>query len=179
MASAVPTDVWTDWALAPGGAGMAIIARRVRQAGGYFVTTDAWERHAIFINTVLASIVVKQVISCRDRGLYKLHAFVLMPEHLHLLITPSDETTIEKAVQMIKGGSAHRIGVEKPQPTPVWHRGFHDRWIRDAEQFWAAKAYIEQNPVKAGIVERPEDYEWSSAKGKVSLDLSRYQRASG
>ena len=172
-------SVATDWALAPGGVAMAIIARRIRQAGVYFVTTDSWERHAIFINTVLAGIVVDQIVSCRDRGFYELHAFVLMPEHLHLLITPSDETTIEKAVQLIKGGSAHRIGVEKPQPSPVWHRGFHDRWIRDAEQFWAAKAYIEQNPVKAGLAERAEDYAWSSARKKVSLDLSRYQGASG
>ena len=157
---------------------MAKIARRVRQAGVYFVTTDTWERHAIFINTVLAGIVVDQIVSCRDRGYYKLHAFVLMPEHLHVLLTPSDETTIEKAVQMIKGGSGHRIGLEKPRPTPVWHRSFHDRWMRDAEQFWTAKSYIEQNPVKTGLVESAEDYALSSANGKVSLDLSRYQGAS-
>ena len=91
---------------------MAKIVRRVRQAGVYFVTTDTWERHALFINTVLAGIVVEQIVSCRDRGFYKLHAFALMPEHLHMLLTPGDETTIEKEVQMIKGGSAHQIGIE-------------------------------------------------------------------
>ena len=76
-----------------------------------------------------------------------------MPDHLHVLLTPGDETTIEKAMQMIKGGSAHRIGIERPQTFPIWHRGFHDRWIRDAEQFWKAKSYIEQNPVKAKLVD--------------------------
>jgi REP-associated tyrosine transposase len=75
---------------------VAKIPRRVRQAGVYFVTTDTWERHALFINNILAGIVVEQIISCRDRGFYKLHAFALMPEHLHILLTPGDETTIEK-----------------------------------------------------------------------------------
>jgi putative transposase len=166
-------------ALAPGGARVAKIARRVRQAGVYFVTTDTWERYALFINTVFAGIVVEQIVSCRDRGFYKLHAFALMPEHLHLLLTPGDDTTVEKAVQMIKGGSAHRIGIERPQQFPIWHRGFHDRWIRDAEQFRNAKSYIEQNPVKANLVEAAREYMWSSANGKVVLDLSRYESASG
>jgi len=102
-----------------------------------------------------------------------------MPEHLHILLTPSDETTIEKAMQMIKGGSAHRIGIERPQAFPIWHRSFHDRWIRDAEQFWQAKSYIEQNPVKARLVGTAEQYQWSSANGKVILDLSRYESGSG
>jgi putative transposase len=158
---------------------VAKIARRVRQAGVYFVTTDTWERHALFINTVLAGIVVEQIVLCRDRGFYKLHAFALMPEHLHVLLTPGDETTIEKAMQMIKGGSAHRIGIERPQAFPIWHRSFHDRWIRDAEQFWNAKSYIEHNPVKAKLVEAAELYSWSSVNRKVVLDPSRYEIASG
>ena len=106
---------------------MAQIARRVRQAGVYFATTDTWERSALFINTVLACIAVGQIVACQDRGFFKLHAFVPMPDHLHVLITPSDETTVEKAMQMIKGGSAHRMGIERPQQFPIWHRGFHDR----------------------------------------------------
>ena len=166
-------------ALAPGGAKVAKIARRVRQAGVYFVTTDTWERHALFVNSLIASIIVEQIVSCRDRGFYKLHAFAIMPEHLHLLTTPDEETTIEKAVQMVKGGSAHRIRIERPQAFPIWHRSFHDRWIRDAEQFGQAKSYIEQNPVKAKLVESAEQYAWSSATGKVALDLSRYESASG
>jgi putative transposase len=128
---------------------VAKIARRVRQAGVYFATTDTWERHALFVNTVLASTVVEQIVTCRDRGFYKLHAFALTPEHLHILLTP------------------------------IWHRSFHDRWIRDAEQFWQAKSYIEQNPVKARLVGTAEQYPWSSTNGKVILDISRYESASG
>jgi REP-associated tyrosine transposase len=155
------------------------IARRVRQAGVYFATTDTWQKHPLFINTALANIVVEQIVSCRDRGFYKLHAFVLMPDHLHVLLTPTETTTIEKAMQMIKGGSAHRMGLEKPQKYPVWHTGFHDRWMRNAEEYQGSKRYIEQNPVAAKLVERPEDYAYSSASGKYVLDLSRFEEVSG
>jgi putative transposase len=171
----VPKTKVTRTALAADGAKVAKIARRVRQAGVYFVTTDTWERHAVFIDTNLARIVVEQIDSCRDRGFYRLHAFVLMPEHLHILLTPSDKSSIENVMQMIKGGSSHRIGIEKPQAFPIWRRGFHDRWMRDAEQFWRAKSYIEQNPVKVGLVEKAEEYQWSSANGKIVLDRSRYE----
>jgi putative transposase len=136
------------------------------------VTTDTWQRRALFINVVLAKIVVEQTVACRDRGFYKLHAFVLMPEHLHLLLTPADETTIEKAMQMIKGGSAHRMGLERPHRFPIWHAGFHDRWMRDADEYRNRKRYIEQNPVEAKLVERPEDYNLSSACGQYVLDPS-------
>jgi putative transposase len=148
------------------------IARRVRQAGVYFVTTDTWQKHPLFINTALANIVVEQIVSCRDRGFYKLHTFVLMPDHLHVLLTPGETTTVEKAMQMIKGGAAHRIGLERPHKFPIWHAGFHDRWMRDADEYRNRKRYIEQNPVEAGLVERPEDYNLSSASRQYVLDPS-------
>ena len=158
---------------------MGRIARRVRQAGVYFVTTDTWQKHPLFINTALANIVVEQILSCRDRGFYKLHAFVLMPDHLHVLLTPGETTTVEKAMQMIKGGSAHRMGLERPNKFPVWHAGFHDRWMRDAEEYRSSMRYIEQNPVEAVLVEWSEDYVFSSASGKYVLDLSRFDEVRG
>ena len=158
---------------------MGRIARRVRQAGVYFVTTDTWQKHPLFINTVLANIVVEQILNCRDRGFYELHAFVLMPDHLHVLLTLAEKTTIEKAIQMIKGSAAHRIGLEKPQTMPIWHAGFHDRWMRNAEEYRGCKRYIEQNPVEAKLSETPEAYAYSSATGKHQLDLSRFDQARG
>jgi putative transposase len=155
------------------------IARRVRQPGVYFVTTDTWQKHPLFISVALANIVVEQILSYRERGFYKLHAFVVMPDHLHVLLSPGEATTVEKAMQMIKGGSAHRMGLERPKKFPVWHAGFHDRWMRDAEEYRGSKRYIEQNPVEAKLVERSEDYVFSSASGKYVLDLSRFEEVRG
>ena len=153
---------------------MGRIIRRVQQAGVYFVTTDVWQRRALFINTNLARIVVEQIVDCRERGFYKLHAFVVMPDHLHVLLTPRETTTIEKAMQMIKGGSSHRIGQDRPQKFPIWHTGFHDRWMRSLGEFHDTKHYIDQNPVVAKLVERTEDYVFSSACGSYRLDPSGF-----
>jgi putative transposase len=150
------------------------IERRVKQSGPYFVTTDTWQRRKLFLSPEPARIVLEQVVECRDRGFYQLHAFVLMPEHLHLLMTPSDETPLEKAVMMIKGGSSFRIGKELLFRSTIWSRGFHDRWIRDVQEYRIRKQYIELNPVRAGLVQAYREYQFGSVGGKVQLDVSRF-----
>src|SRR5258708_15372041 len=155
---------------------MSRIVRRVRQAGVYFVTSDTWERRPIFAKPKTAQIVLQQVLQCRDRGFYKLHAFVIMPDHIHILITPDESTTIEKAVQMIKGGASHRIGLADPHRFPIWHAGFHDRWIRSADEYREIIVYIELNPLAAMLVRSPEEYEFGSANGRHALDPSRFDR---
>lgn len=103
---------------------MSRIEHRVHQAGVYFVTTDTWQRRQLFKNSNVAQIVLEQILQCREKGFYKLHAFVIMPDHLHLLLTPGDDTTLEKAMQMIKGGSAFRIRKDLSYQFPIWHSGF-------------------------------------------------------
>jgi putative transposase len=77
-------------------------------------------------------------------------------------------------MEMIKGGSARRIGLESPHRFPIWHAGFHDRWVRNTTEYQNSKGYIEQNPVAAKMAERAEDYPLSSASGKYVLDPSSF-----
>jgi putative transposase len=155
------------------------IQRRVHQAGVYFVTSHTWQRRELFRQNGPAEIAVQQLLSCRDRGFYKLHAFVLMPNHFHILLTPGAETSLEKALQMIKGGSAHRIRAELAFRWPVWQPGFHDRWLRDAEEYLIRKNYILENPVKAKLAANPAEYAWSSANGKYSMDPCTFDGLQG
>jgi putative transposase len=155
---------------------MSKIVRRVRRPGVYFVTTDTWERRKLFSMPTWAKVLLEQILSCRERGFYKLHGFVVMPDHLHALLTPGPETTVEKAMQMIKGGSSHRIKAELGSAFPIWHAGFHDHWIRDESEYSTRFTYIAANPVTAGLVSRPEDYEWSSASGKYAVDEGPYDQ---
>jgi REP-associated tyrosine transposase len=150
------------------------IQRRVRQAGVYFVTSHTWQRRELFRQAGPAEIMVQQLMECRDRRYYKLHAFVLMPDHFHLLLTPEAETTLEKAMQMIKGGSAHRIRKELGFHWPVWQPGFHDRWLRDAHEYRTRLNYILQNPVEAHLAASPEEYLWSSVGTRNSMDASQF-----
>lgn len=159
---------------------MSRIARRIRQAGVYFVTTHTWQRREIFRKEAPARILLDQILDCRERGFYKLHAFVIMPDHLHLLLTPAEDASLEKAIQMIKGGSSHRIKKELLYRWPIWQPGFHDRWIRSAEEFQARLDYIAQNPVAARVAESISDYALSSTSGKFRLDSSQFDdRTSG
>jgi putative transposase len=118
----------------------------------------------------VAEILVRRILTCRENGAYLLHEFVLMPDHFHLLMTPGATSTLEKAVQLIKGGSSHEIHAQRGNKMTIWQVGFHDWSIRDGEDYRAKVRYIHMNPVQARLVEKPEDWPFSSASGKFSLD---------
>ena len=143
---------------------MAVPRRRVHEAGTYFVTSRTWQSRSLFINGEICNMFLESLLEYRHQGHYSLHAFVLMPEHFHLLITPAENVALERAMQFIKGGSAHRIRDERKLTSPVWQRGFSDHRIRDYGDYEAHVRYIEQNPVKRSLVGSPIDYEWSSAR---------------
>jgi putative transposase len=92
-----------------------------------------------------------------------------MPEHVHLLLTPADDVTIERAIQLVKGGYSRAFGLAFRRGE-VWQRGFTDHRIRDAEDFARHRDYIHQNPVKRGLVERETEYRYCSAYPGFKLD---------
>jgi putative transposase len=83
----------------------------------------------------------------RDQGRYALHAFVVMSDHLHVVITPSMDQSIERCVQCMKGGYS-RLCQSK---SSIWQRGFHEHRLRDSEDYTRHIGYIEQNPIKRGL----------------------------
>ena len=149
---------------------MSKLRHRVLPGSTYFVTTSTWERRELFRVAEVAEILVRRILDCRDKGAYQLHEFVVMPDHLHLLMTPGATTTLEKAVQLIKGGSSHEIHAQRGHGMEIWQVGFHDWTIRDCEDYRAKVGYIRMNPVRAHLVERPEDWPFGSACANFSLD---------
>jgi hypothetical protein len=91
-----------------------------------------------------------------------------MPDHFHLLITST--TSLELAIQCLKGGFSFRAKRELGWTGEVWIAGYADHRIRDNEDFELHLAYIANNPVKAGLVERTEQYTYSSTNGSFALD---------
>jgi putative transposase len=81
-----------------------------------------------------------------------------MPDHVHLLLTIGDEMTIEKAVQLIKGGFSYRLKKEFEYVGEVWQRGFSEVRVDDRESFLRHREYIAENPVKAGLADSPEGF---------------------
>jgi len=114
----------------------------------------------------MANLLVDTLFYYRNEGEYRLHAFVIMRDHFHALITIQGTHTIERAVQKIKGNFSYRSRREPGFTAEIWQRGFTDERIRNAEQFLTARTYIHNNPVRNGMVMRAEEYRFSSAHAK-------------
>jgi len=97
-----------------------------------------------------------------DLGHYVLRAYVVMPNHVHLLLDPI--LSLRKLTSWIKGVSARHSNVKLGRTgKPFWQDESFDHWIRNPGQFARTKNYIENNPVKAGLCSNPQDWPWSSA----------------
>jgi putative transposase len=127
-------------------------------------------RRRLFVVESYARLFLKTLYGYRREGKFALHAFVVMPEHVHLLITPSENVTIERAIQLIKGGYSHALGSEIGRKREIWQRGFTDHRIRDSNDFMHHREYIHQNPVVRGLVTVPSEYRYSSAYPGFKLD---------
>jgi len=125
----------------------------------FFITTVTAQRRPLFRYEPNARLLQQTLLDYRTQQKYLLHEFVIMPDHLHLLITPADNLSLERAVQFIKGGFSFRL---KSKFT-VWQESFSNHRIRDEEDFGRHRDYIRMNPVRAGLIGRPEEYPYSSA----------------
>jgi putative transposase len=89
---------------------------------------------------------------------FQLHDFVVMPNHLHLLITVGSGMTIEKAMQLVKGRFSLRLKKELGYLGEVWQQGFSEVRVGGRQSFLRYRRYIAENPVKAGLVDSPEKF---------------------
>jgi putative transposase len=133
----------------------------------YFVTSETWQRRPLFRAEPWARLFFKTLLSHRTES-YLLHEFVLMPDHFHLLITPS--IALERAVQLIKGGFSYRAMRDLGTNAEIWQRGFSDHRIRDAEDYEKHVHYIHLNPVKKFLSAVPAEHCYSSASPRWKLD---------
>ncbi len=99
-----------------------------------------------------------------ELGQYELYAFVVMANHVHVLLRP--QVPLRRIMNGIKGvtaQAANRILGRTGQP--FWQDESFDHWVRSEAEFQRIWSYIERNPGTAGLVKRPEDWPWSSASG--------------
>ena len=155
----------------------------------YFVTTRLKDKRRP-LSDYEAEVIKRTILELSDREEIMLYAFVVMPDHIHILLR-SISNGLSKTMQLIKGRSSRQIGRLKP-PLPdvnlptdrpllpdvnlptgrgdfsrpinnLWQKGFFDFVILTEEKFKEKFNYIHYNPVKRGLVERAEDYKYSSA----------------
>ncbi|MEO0629331.1 MAG: transposase [Planctomycetota bacterium] len=123
-------------------------------------------------------ILADQLFTSRAHLEFRLHAWVIMPEHVHLLLTPRlPDVDVPRILSAIKRRSATQILAEMrvrgDAPSRLWQPGGgYDRNILGGSELNEKIAYIYASPVRRGLVDRPEDWVWSSARAWAELDAA-------
>jgi putative transposase len=127
---------------------------RVRiQPETFAITAVAHQRRRIFQRTANADLMMNTLSRYREQGRFRLHGFVIMPDHIHVLITPAHDHSIERCVQLIKGGFS--FAIRKDFTGEVWQDGYHTHRITDACDYNNQLLYIANNPKRKNIQDHP------------------------
>lgn len=119
------------------------------------VTTVTKNREPFFTETTCAREAVETLYRVQKLHPFFLYGFVVMPDHCHFLMFVPQSETISRIMNVYKSGLTFNTGIPK-----IWQKRFHIKTVRNLR---SVLRYIHGNPVKAGLVTRPEDYPWSSA----------------
>src|SRR6266704_356636 len=143
-----------------------------RTPGHAFVAADrALHRHRcgpLWLNEPrIARLVSEAIIAGEgERGFYELSAWVVMPNHVHLLFLP--KVAVAKIMRWPKGSTARRANLLLGRTgLPFWQDESYDHWVRNTSEFDRITGYIEANPVNAGLVDSIDLWPWSSAAGQA------------
>ena len=117
------------------------------------ITLVTHQRRSLFTRTANADMMLKLLFHHRDQNRYQLHAFAIMPDHMHVLITPSQRQTLPGCIQFLKGTFSHAI--RDQFKGEVWHSGHHEHRIRDREDFENQQGYIARNPERRHLTDHP------------------------
>jgi len=168
----------------------------------HFVTFCCYHRRPLLATEVSRQVFESALERIRRKFRLRLYGYVVMPEHVHLLVSEPEQQTLADALKSLKQGVSRRLiskqndigGPLKPafglSGDHFWQKRYYDFNVRNAAQFMEKLHYIHRNPVKAGLCERPEDWAWSSFRhyatgieGRVEIESEwtarKRQRAEG
>jgi len=130
----------------------------------YFVTVVTRDRQPIFADRTNLLRLRTVLHSVRDLYPFQMHAYVFLPDHLHLLMHVPQSTNISKLMQSLQWNytMAHKRERGLAEKVSLWQRGYWDHVVRDTLDFERHLNYVHYNPVKHGYVARPGDYANSS-----------------
>ncbi|MGB7291225.1 MAG: transposase [Thermodesulfobacteriota bacterium] len=129
----------------------------------YFITSVVENREPISINENCVQILLRVLSQYAKNYYIEIIAFVVLPDHLHLLISPKSQNhTISDFMKSVKGKTAIEINRALRRKGRLWQHQFLDHIVRSKEDYRSHIEYIHYNPIKHGLCDKPEDYRWSS-----------------
>ena len=108
--------------------------------------------------------IVEQALLIFDADRYRLHAWTIMPNHVHVLLSVMPQWPLGGVVSSWKRFTARESNIALGRKGAFWQLDYWDRFIRNDEHFQAIESYIDMNPVKAGLVAGPRLWPWGSAR---------------
>lgn len=117
-----------------------------------------------FLETPEAAQIVQDALLHFDGERYRILAWCVMPNHTHVIVEQTEGWPLASVVHSWKSFTANAVNRLLGRTGPLWMREYFDRFMRDDDHLSTTIAYVESNPVSAGLVERPEDWPWSSAR---------------
>jgi len=129
----------------------------------FFLTTRTAVGRSLFQTERMAGLFIDVLRSHVRDGKLTVHDFVVMPNHIHLMVTVPGGLSVEKAMQLIKGGFSFRAGKELGFRGEIWQRGFSDEIVVDKQSQERHREYIDNNPVRAGLANSADEYPFGSA----------------
>lgn len=141
---------------------MARLPRLVIPNQPHHIIQSGIDRQTVFRDTEDYTTFLRWLKEAARQFKVAIHAYVLMPNHLHLLVSPSDDTGLSRMMQWIGrqyvpyfNGKYHRTGT-------LWQGRYRATVLESGQYFLLCSRYIESHPARAGLVGSPEDYPWSS-----------------
>jgi len=133
------------------------LKRFQQSAKSHFVTFTGYHRRRGFDSSAIYDLFVQVLEQMRWRIALCVYGYVVMPEHVHLLLSEPQRGLLADALHYLKLSFAKRLG-----SGVFWQKRYYDRNVRDEREFVEKLRYIHRNPVKAGLCKLPEDWRWSS-----------------
>ena len=133
---------------------MAFIPQtRVRLHPETFAITAVTHGRRLFQRTDMAELFIATISRYRSQNRFLLHAFVVMPDHIHILVTPAPDHTIERCVALVKGGFS--FAARKQTTGEIWQDSYHAHHITSPEDYANQLQYIANNPSRKSNPDHP------------------------
>ena len=129
----------------------------------HFITVSCYRREPRFSSPPVYDLFLGCLEDMRRRFSMCVYGYVVMPEHVHLLVNEPPGATLADAVHSLKLSFAKRVrSLATAEPGSFWQKRYYDRNVRDAEEFKVKLRYLHRNPVKRGLVKEAAEWKWSS-----------------
>jgi putative transposase len=150
--------------------------RRIEDRDRIFFVTTNLARKVPALTGTERDLMLTTLADQRQRGDFFLFGFVVMPTHLHLLLSPHNKNLVQ-IMRGLKSRTGFEIARGRGLHGPIWQERYFDTIIRRVRNFWQKLEYIHRNPVEADLVNKPEEWSWSSCRhyfkkgeGPIALD---------